>query len=167
MTTDKLLQLVGPQKIVKLNIFSFEGEFHLRISATSKKVKKLFNRTFGTEKAICKALIKHSTIHEGMNELTLKEFVDIMNSDKIVNKSRLSRSIKFAEKSNFTDLEEIDWSKFPSKNRRTKVAVRRILLKINHKYMKDQGYKSIEDLDMSALPIKGFKEKEIIKFFDN
>ena len=166
MTTQNLLEVLGANTIVKLNVFTFEGETHIRISSTSKKVKKLFNRTFGTGKPICKALIKHSQIHEGLNELSLGDFVEILESDKIQKKSRMSRALKFADKANYESLEDINWEELPCHDRKTKSAVRRMLMKKNHEFMKKEGYSSVEDLDMDSLPVQGFKEKEVIKFFD-
>lgn len=164
MTAAKLLLILGYETQVKIKIFKIKGEYHLRISETSKKIKKYFNRTFGTGKQVSKALMNKGGLSEGINLITLGEFLNIL--DSISNKTMEQRSLKFLSKASYKSLSDIEWDKFPSKNKRTKSAIRRELMKINHKWLSDNKIMDIDSVEFDKLPIQGFKEMEIAKYFD-
>ena len=163
MTAEKLISILGAKKIVHINIFKFEGNYHLRINDTSKKVKKFINRTFGTGKQVSKALMKNG-IKEGLNVVTLEDFVKLLQA--IENKNLKNRSLKFLSKAEYSSLDEIEWEKFPSRNKKTRSAVRRALMKVNHKWLADNNVTELANVDFGSLPIQGFKDKEISKYFD-
>jgi len=162
MTLTTLTKLMG-NATVSINIFKFEGNLHLRVVNSSKKFKKFLNRTFGTDKTVTKALLKHG-LKEGLHEYSIEEIATILKD--IEKKSLLNRSLKFVKKAEYESLSAIQWSDLPSHNKKTRAAVRRLLMERNHEFMKSEKYKSLDEVQFDSLPVQGFREKEISKYFD-
>lgn len=163
MTNETLIKALGGDSMVTLVIFKFEGDVKVRINSTSKKVKKFFNRKFGTGVKVSKALLK-AGLKEGSQKIELSKFLEIL--DSIENKSRINRSLKFIKKAEVGSLDDIDWTELPSKCRRTRSAVKRYLMFLNYDFIKESGWNSVDEIVFSELPVQGMKEKEVIKYFD-
>ena len=164
MKLDQLKKLL-PNKEINL-VININGEKpFVRIINTSSKIKKFFNRTFGTDVVTVNALQYECGLLSGTTVLSMDKFVDILTEiDKF---SLFNRSVNAIKRITVTDLNDINWKDLPLHNRRVKSEVRRHLMAINHAYLRENNVTKIEDLNFSALPVQGFKEKEVIKFFDN
>jgi len=158
MTTLTLSEVLPNGSTVTISI---SGE-NTRLTNTSKKVKKFLNRTYGPKTG--KAL-KKLDLSEGLNKMDLASFIKILENEDFKKKSLLAKTKKALKKLKISDLSEIPWEDMPSKNRRARALANRIFMKLNHKFLKDNAIAK-EDLDMDALPVKGFKEREVIKFYD-
>jgi len=163
MKKEQLEKILGGN--VNINMFIFEKgkESHVRVKSSSKKIKKFFNRNFGTGNKVTKALLSNG-LKEGLNTLSMNDFLSVI--DEINEKSLEMLTMKMVKAQKIKNLEGIDWSSLPKKNKSMRGKIRRYLMKKNHKFIKKAGWTSPIEVDFDTLPVLGFKEKEVIKYFD-
>lgn len=91
----------------------------------NNKLRRLFHRLFGHDKAVIKALLKEGYT-EGVNEIDTEKF--IISLDNISSKNRIHRALKYIKKEKYS-FDQIKWDKkkMPIKNVKGKRVIKKLM----------------------------------------
>jgi len=154
----KIVESLNQNKKVYLLISKNDKGFFTRITKKSpKKVKKFFLREYDNPS---KKLLKLG-LKEGLNELSIEELLGLLEkipTKKEVCMKNINKMIKNKEINHLKNI--------PKTSKKFMGEIRAKLMKINHAFLKKGNIRDFSSFDFSALPIQGFKEKEIHKYLD-